>query len=452
MFSTEESDVKKDYSPKAPVRRFRLGPFRKVADYIRFIAISIRYYFRIFHTRFEFRPHSYAAFFSWNHHRSAKYLKKRFNPYSDSLSLLLKNKVKTLTFEQTFGGAFESVWSDHFDFSKLCRDVDFIRNFKGEDRGLPKIEIGNFRPYAVHFDLLGVNIEDGIGELETLVIDSGRKLERYKKILSLLSPQAAFLYCFYDIENLLIIKACNDLNIPVVELQHGRVKEHWAYEFLSYIPLNGRCWIPKNFWLWDEPSREFLESLGVKEFADIKVIGNPWAYLNQKGYLTEKDIRDRNAAINPTFVNVLVTLQGKGIPNFLRNAIEESDVNTKWHIRLHPRYKETAECMEFLDSKPEKIEWKNASERELYSILPKMDYHLTFYSVVCVEAGYFGIHNLVMDSLAVDAYGKDRENYSLVQSKEEILSHVNRKSDRFQKETLVDSEREATDGLYSLLN
>ncbi|XDD51535.1 hypothetical protein AB3N59_07310 [Leptospira sp. WS92.C1] len=289
-----------------------------------------------------------------------------------------------------------------------------------------------------------MEIEQPEDFLKLFIRDSNYRIQNYKRILSILSPRVIVLYCFYDIENLLLTKAGKELNIPVIEMQHGRVRNHWAYEMLSKTPEAGRSWIPGEFWLWDVPTREYLKQIGIEKFIHLKVIGNPWIFLNVK---EKNDFYDgsnlaEKISINSSEINILITLQGKGIPEYLKNAIRESDDKIKWFVRVHPRYREDESCYDFLSSLSEKVvDWQLTSNAPLYYLLPKMDYHITFYSVVCLEADYFGVKNLVMDPLAMESYDTGVGDYALVQSKESILLSIQYKNSSKNKENnIVDSK------------
>jgi hypothetical protein len=195
----------------------------------------------------------------------------------------------------------------------------------------------------------------------------------YKLILRIYSPKIIFINCYYC--NLSFVKAAKDLNIKVIEIQHGVIsKEHFGY--ISYLSLD-KTFIPDEILVWQKIDYEnFLIS-------KQNILGH--FYLN---YLSSLEINKYEG------VNIAVTMQDQDWEFFaLIDFIKEmADSYKDISFYLIPRRRND------FPNLPENVK---IIKDDCYITLLKCQYHMSIYSSCVIEAGYFNISSILVD---IDGY------------------------------------------------
>jgi hypothetical protein len=121
---------------------------------------------------------------------------------------------------------------------------------------------------------------------------------------------------------------------------------HMAYSSWFTLPQEGYDMLPRNYWCWDENSKNVLQewTKSNKNYA-VKVIGNPWI--------------DYWKSMKKNYVHtnyILYSLQPSPLtmeqlfPESIINFIKENPI--PWFIRLHPRQLKEMEAIKmFLEDK-----------------------------------------------------------------------------------------------------
>lgn len=247
-------------------------------------------------------------------------------------------------------------------------------------------------------------LKGDVGKLNSLLQKHGLEFKvdkNFRKKLDLLFFQAdyfqqalqrhkvrnVFVVCYYDVKCFSIILAANRLGIPSIDLQHGvQGKNHMAYAQWPEEVINNTRLLPTHFYVWDDNSRKVIEAW--KKERDQIILGcNKW-------------VLDR--AVKRSNNILLVTLQpiDNFLPDFLIRLIKDYKGNKKWFVRLHPRQYDELERVESILEKEgltDKIELRKATFQSLTSILEHTALHITFYSSVVIEAGYYHIPTYFLD-------------------------------------------------------
>ena len=219
-------------------------------------------------------------------------------------------------------------------------------------------------------------LKKAVNSLNTNISELERKLKNYKKeyvlykfILKIYSPKIIFINCYYC--NLSFVKAAKDLNIKVIEIQHGVIsKEHFGY--ISYLSLD-KTFIPDEILVWQKIDYEnFLIS-------KQNILGH--FYLN---YLSNLEINKYEG------VNIAVTIQDQDWEFFaLIDFIKEmADSYKDISFYLIPRRRND------FPNLPENVK---IIKDDCYITLLKCQYHMSIYSSCVIEAGYFNMPSILLD-------------------------------------------------------
>lgn len=194
--------------------------------------------------------------------------------------------------------------------------------------------------------------------------------------------------------------ACHDMQIKSIEYQHGaQNKYHWMYTHWSNLPKVGFKVIPEIFWMWGHQSKLRIDKWANKTSKHSSIIGgNLWL-------LFKKQNKNKSLKLLINKPNVLVSLQGDSrLPDYiLYHFLNNKDVN--WIFRDHPRAKITENVKNKLQAiSPYDID--KFSDIDLYSLLNKIDLHLTGYSTVAFEAQCFDKPTIFYHPDAKDGHGE----------------------------------------------
>ncbi|WPO79505.1 hypothetical protein [Flavobacterium sp. KACC 22761] len=218
----------------------------------------------------------------------------------------------------------------------------------------------------------------------------------YFNILKKSNVKNILLYCYYNNTMMSIIRAANQLNIVTIEYQHSQVtSNHFAYSSWKGMSESGKDFFPSKIWTWRQSDAEYLE----KQFQSIKNI----EYLIG-GNLSLESSKKIKTIKTDSYIKVLVTLQGTGLPDYIINCLEKH-ANVVLYLRLHPRYSQDKKICEMLKLKYNKqIEIDKANSLTLYELFSFADYHLTNFSGSAIEAEYFDVTNIIYGEKGYLAY------------------------------------------------
>jgi hypothetical protein len=222
----------------------------------------------------------------------------------------------------------------------------------------------------------------------------------FARMFAHIAPRAVFLVNFYDPRNLAIVLACRTLNIPVVDIQHGKQgKYHAMYNHWTKIPPQGYRLLPDYFWVWGEESR--LNILQGRQGNTAQhqplVGGNLWMQKwKQTDWYTPGE--DERALLETTRGRARVILFSaqpiaEPFPAPLVQAMKTCPPNWRWLVRLHPRQVDALPRYEaeLRSLGVQNFEMRLSSQVPLYWLMRQCHYHITCWSTVCYEALVFGL-------------------------------------------------------------
>lgn len=223
--------------------------------------------------------------------------------------------------------------------------------------------------------------------LEELLMKSLKKFKiyykYYYKLLKKLNPRKIYVVVSYAYPWL--IKAAKDLNIKVIELQHGAYsKYHLGYCYKKNSSLK---YFPDEFFVWNNYWKA-LVWLPIKK-ENIKIY--PFKF-------QEKEIR-KYKNIKKIANQVVVLSQGTISNQMAKIILDNFDFFKEKTIKykLHPgeiyRYKEYNHLLEL--SKKENVDI--IAEGNLYELLATSEYQVGVYSTALYEGLEFGLKTILCD-------------------------------------------------------
>ena len=352
-----------------------------------------------------------------------------FNPYIDPVISIeeikydsLKIEIKKMDTKNTLPRYFPTFFVSPI-FTGYYRDYNTIKNFQET-----KNEIFN------HFR---IDISESCVIKKIRSIIAGKNF--FIKILSIIRPKCVFLECYYYDDGFSLVLACKELNIKIIDLQHGYYgKYHAAYTHWKNIPLNGFNFLPDYFWCWGKKSYDNIKKWYSKPFNHHKpIIGGNLRYV--EWFKSNLKI-DKS---NETFYNflkkykkvILITLQGENakLPQFFFDAINESPNNWIWLFRLHPVvnkeqvHKQLIYDLSQHNIAENKIEIENATKLPIFELFSSIHHHVTGWSTVSFDALAFDIPTTFINKTAYDRFDEEINDkiFSFAQSKDELLYLIN---------------------------
>lgn len=254
------------------------------------------------------------------------------------------------------------------------------------------------------------------------------KQNYYKKLFLKTKPKTIFLVCSYG--NEAMISAAQDLNIKVVEIQHGTMsKYHVGYDFgdMKKIP-----YFPDELLLFGEYWKEITDI--PLQSQNIKVIGYPYLGEQLKNY---KDVeKQKNTLIflsQPTIARPLIEI-----------ALNFAKKNEKYKIiyKLHPNEysiwkKDYPKLLEAI--KLNNFVLVDDQKKNLHELLSYGEYQIGVYSTAIYEGLELGCKTVLIDLPGLEEveFLIDQKLALLVKNENELLESINNFNAEYYKRGFV---------------
>lgn len=275
----------------------------------------------------------------------------------------------------------------------------------------PPYELENFE--ALTSALKAVNLT--LNFHETLA-DMGKVFyfaRLFEKLLKALRPEAVFQSVYYWPMGMAWVLAARRCGITSVDIQHGRLGPHEGhYTHQTAAPSGGYDLMPDLVWCWGQQTKHDIEhakNAACHRHGGI-VGGNTW--LARWRYGKEPTAPAEVAkldALRSGRKTILVSLQPLDAPlrSEIIDAMREGPQEWLWLLRLHPLRKHTADTLRgFLKELGIKnAEIDLATSVPLFSLLRRVDHHVTVFSSVAVEAAAFDVHTSVSGAEGLQVFG-----------------------------------------------
>jgi hypothetical protein len=235
--------------------------------------------------------------------------------------------------------------------------------------------------------------------------------ELFQELFKIHKPKVVFLSAYYDKDTFGLILACRDLKISTVDIQHGKQgKYHFMYSHWTKIPEQGYSLLPDFFWNWGKESEQNIIRW-MKPGGPHKTVvgGNLWM-------MRWKNNRTNDSSIHTDFFRhlknykrvILFSLQPIGsanFPDFIIEAIRQTENDCFWLLRLHPKMNAAELPMiENIITNNKNTEMSLASSLPLFRLLEEASMHITCWSSVAYEALAFNVPTILIHPEAKTLY------------------------------------------------
>lgn len=237
----------------------------------------------------------------------------------------------------------------------------------------------------------------------------------FRMILEKAQPRTAFLVCYYHDRAMAFLKACHDLGIPCIEVQHSIIEPQCMhYSNWTCLPSGGYELMPDTFWTWGETAAATLRAWfgGSPEHPRVFVGGNLWLAKN----LHIPKPAELAASVAANQRTILFTLAGVPfepvadlVPAALLEAMDLAPPDWKWIVRLHYKMDDRIRGLleELFAPWRDRVEIQPASQWPLYDLFKVCDYHVCILSTTQLEAEAFGVPNIVIGSMGEEHHRRE---------------------------------------------
>jgi len=347
----------------------------KVIYFFRLLKNSITYY-----KDYKFKKVD-ALIFSWG--RTKKIKNKLIDPYTYYLKKKLnKQKISFLEFESPYKGKHirkKKSYKIYLDKILILRN---ILNLLVKT----KIDIKNKKIIKMLSQEINKDNNTTFFDIEQLLISNTKKFiptySYYLDILKKTQPKVIYIVVSYGQGEL--IKAANDLNIEVIELQHGTFsKYHLGYSFPK--GYNAK-YLPKKFYVWNNYWKNLM-SFPIKS-ENIKIYPCQYLEIEKKKY--QNIIKKKNSLI--------VLSQGANTEVIANKLIENIAYFEKFQItfKLHPNEYHMRSKHKKLAYLQKKYNVSIVTNVDLYEYLAKSEYQAGVFSTALYEGVEFNCKTILL--------------------------------------------------------
>ena len=304
------------------------------------------------------------------------------------LDSLNKDNIKFLELESAYLGEHirkMNAYKSYTDFIVFCtnifKKITTIRFTKEEDK-----LIFDINKYLSDCFDTKVDITD-------ILIDSIKvfklKYYFYTKLLKKLSPKVVYIVVSYGSAD--IVKAAKDLDIKVVELQHGIFSEfHLGYSYPNRTKKLD--FFPGEFLVWSEYWKDLLK-LPIDN-DNIKIKPFEFLEINKQKY---KDIKKLDQIVVLSQGNVGNTIARLVLKNI--KLFKDLKIVYKLHPGEYDRYKNYNDLTKLIKN------YKNIEVVEdvnLHKLLASSKYQLGINSTALLEGVEFGCKSILLDTSGIE--------------------------------------------------
>jgi len=255
-------------------------------------------------------------------------------------------------------------------YSLPSEEADYLR----------KVETAFETKFGAEVDLAGF-VREELTERQALV-------PLYERLLNRVKPEVVVLVVSYGKES--FIEACQNVDIPVVELQHGSIsKYHCGY---SFPPGERKDAFPDYFFTFGS----FWKTRLNLPLADEYVYDVGYPYLEQE---VDKVPQNQKKNPDPDDKSILFISQGTIGAKLSKFAVEVAKSADKKHsviYKLHPD-----EYSRWQDEYPwlvgSDVEVREEGSAPLYQLFASADVQVGVYSTAVYEGLYFDLETYVVD-------------------------------------------------------
>ena len=310
---------------------------------------------------------------------------------------LIKNNISFLEFESPYKGKH---LREKKDYKRYLDSILIYRNIKNLF-----ISTSINKKNRTTLEMLSNEINQEITsflDVKKILISNSKKFiptySFYLKLLKRTNPKKIYLIVSYGRGEL--IKAANDLNIEIIELQHGTLSRyHLGYSFPS---KSNKLYLPTKFYVWNKYWKEIMDFSIPKE--DIIIF--PFKYLQTEKKNYNHKEKNKNSLI--------VFSQGGITENIADKIINNISYFQKYNItfKLHPNEYHMSSKYHKLDYLEKEHNVKVVTDIDLYKQLAASEFQAGVFSTVLYEGIEFNCKTILLDLPGIEYMDKFIEKYN----------------------------------------
>lgn len=298
----------------------------------------------------------------------------------------------------------------------------------------PPYQISNFAPLQAELDRIGCS---DVLHANSIATDMGKIFYHariFEVILRITKPKAVILSVYYHPVGMALMLAARRLNIPTIDMQHGRLgPHHGLYTQLTTAPQDGYALLPDYVWCWGAQTKRHIEVDKAPECQRHGGLigGNPWLD-RWRGSNINELASGLNAFLeqSKSSKRILVSMQPweTPLPDFVIDAMAKAPSDWTWWLRLHPLRRHTENELSNLlrERGITNFELENATGLPLFSLLKNCDHHVTAFSSVALEALAFGIRTTLLTATGRQIFSSyvDSGIFDVAETTDKLLGAV----------------------------
>tara|TARA_B100001142_G_scaffold164786_1_gene164784 strand:- start:3891 stop:5192 length:1302 start_codon:yes stop_codon:yes gene_type:complete len=332
-------------------------------------------------------------------HERSKILNNKFiDPYTHYLKAnLLKDKISFLEFEPPYKGKH---LRKKQDYTRYLDVILILRNIKSL---FVKIKLNNTIKKTIQKLSEEINKEDNkFLDVKNTIISNTKKFKPtydfYKYILQKTQPKKIYLVVSYGKGEL--IKAANELNIEVIELQHGTFsKYHLGY---SFPYKNNKKYLPTKFYVWNK----YWKNLITLPIAKENVVLFPFQYIEKEKekYKKTKKVKD----------SLIIFSQGGITESMAEKIINNIDYFKQYNMtfKLHPNEYHMISRYTKLNQLKKMHNVTIVKDIDLYKNLASFEFQAGVFSTVLYEGIEFNCKTILLDLPGIEYMSKFITKYN----------------------------------------
>ena len=220
------------------------------------------------------------------------------------------------------------------------------------------------------------------------------QVEFYKKIFHKHNAKAIFVRCYYCMDWHAALIAAAVLDIPVIDIQHGRTGPfHPGYTHWGQLSESATRLIPDRFLLWSEQWANCIRTSEIDRLENrLFVTGDLWRNFAKARLRVDDQIKKLQEVRSKYKTVVLISLQQyryTQLPDYVFDCLCDETDGMFCLVRLHPRTNHS----ETLVKKFQKVKANIslASSMPVSILFEFVDVHVTYNSTVAYEAAESGV-------------------------------------------------------------
>jgi hypothetical protein len=341
-----------------------------------------------------------------------KFINRFFEPISEFLKE--KHRATTLFVEYAVHHKFQQ------EYKKSRRELLLFNELKATSKGrLPVNNIREddfFRSFVQDLDP-GIFSRDAINliaaKIEKIYLDSFV----YERLFRARRPKYAFCLTFFNESMFAMLFAASKVGLTSVDVGHGFPIDtnNLIYNKLGNVPPAGYNTLPDVYWVWDDPVKDAMSSwISKQNHHQVIVGGNPWLEFSRKN-IKRRVLSEQKVVLYTMSINLP--------EDYIIEALQQTERDYEWWIRLHPSLSTSLKQVEDMFKSRGILNYnlQDANNLALPELLFNCDVHISRNSSSIYESVFYGNRPVIIDE-------QGSQHYSRYIAQGKAFSYVDRKS------------------------